>query len=128
GYPDMTPGSANASANLTSLVGSTNLTRRHCRARTEGSLHQDTIDPGAEFEPHCGQETDPRKTERLVQPDRRPLVAAADHGNHLAIAEFATALEEGREQGSADAATDFSNVDVNRIFEGEPIGRPCAIS
>ena len=87
-----------------------------------------TIDPAAEFEPDRGQETGLRKTERLVQTDRRPLVAAADHGNHLPIAEFATALEEGREQGSADAATDFSNVDVNRILEGEPIGRPCTIS
>ena len=63
-----------------------------------------------------------------MEPDRGPLVAAADHGNHLAIAELAAAIEEGREQGSADAATDFSNVDVNRIFEGDPIGRPYTIS
>ena len=63
-----------------------------------------------------------------MQPDRRPLAAAADHGNHLAIAELAAAVEEGREQGPADAATDFRGVDVNRIFEGEPIGRPCTVS
>ena len=33
-----------------------------------------------------------------MQPDRGPLVAAADHGNHLAIAELAAAIEEGRER------------------------------
>src|SRR5260370_33810038 len=124
----MMPGSANASAKLTSLVGPTNLRRRRCRAQTERSLHQDTVDPAAEFEPDRRQETGSRKTERLVQPDRRPLVAAADHGNHLAIAELAAAVEEGREQGPANARTDFRGVDVNRIFEREPIGRPCTAS
>src|ERR1700730_701607 len=124
----MMPGSANASAKLTSLVGSTNLGRRRRCARTKRSLHQDAVDPAAEFEPDRPQETGSRKPERLVQPDRRPLAAAADHGNHLAIAELAAAVEEGREQGPADAATDFRGVDVNRIFEGEPIGRPCTVS
>src|SRR5689334_17268463 len=103
----MMPGSANDSAKLTSFVGSTNLRRRHCRARTERSLHQDAVDPIVEFEPDRGQKTGSRKTERLVQPDRRPLIAAADHGNHLAITEFAATFDEGREQRSADAATDF---------------------
>src|SRR5437762_1339699 len=124
----MMPGSANASAKLTSLVGSASLTRRRCRARTERSLHQDAIDPIAEFEADRAQKTGSPKTEPLVQPDRRPLVAPADHGGHLAIAQFAAALEEGREQGSADALTDFGSVDVNRIFEGEPIGRSCTVS
>src|SRR5580704_963347 len=123
----MMPGST-ASAMLTSVVGPTSFTRRRCCAGTECSPHQDAVDPAAEFEPDRGQEAGSRKTERLVQPDRRPLVAAADHGNHLAIAEFAAAFDEGGEQGSANAATDFRGVDVNRIFEGESIGRPCTVS
>src|SRR5438445_11167279 len=106
----MTPGSANASAKLTSLVAPTNLTRRRCCPGTERSLHQDTVDPAAEFEPDRRQETGPGKTERLMQPQRRPLVAAADHGNHLAIAELAAAVEQGRKQGAANAATDFRGV------------------
>src|ERR1700722_15454437 len=117
----MMPGST-ASAMLTPLIGSTNLTRRRRCAGTERSLHEDAVDPTSEFEPDRGQEAGSRKTERLVQPDRRPLVAAADHGNYLAIAEFAAAFDEGGEQDSANAATDFRGVDVNRIFEREPIG------
>src|SRR5580700_2805879 len=117
------PGSASASGKL-SPVGSINLTWRRCCARTECSLHQDAVDPAAEFEPDRGQKTGSAKTERLVQPDRRPLIAAADHGNHLAIAEFAAAFDQGRQQGSANAATDFRGVDVYRIFKGQPIGRP----
>src|ERR1700730_11663600 len=106
------PGSVNASAKLTSFDGSTNLMRRRCRARTERSLHHNAVYPAAEFEPDRRQKTGSDKTESLVQPDRRPLVAAADHGNHLAIAEFAAAFDEGGEQGSANAATTLRGVEV----------------
>src|SRR5712691_9905904 len=64
------------------------------------------------------------EAERLVQPDRRDRLAAADHRNHLAVAELGRAGEQRLQQRPADAAPDFARIHIDRIFEREAITRP----
>src|SRR5882762_10594767 len=97
--------------------------RQRRRAIAEGTLHQDDVDPAAEFAADGGQNADLRKAKCRVQADRRPSVAAADDRNHLAVAEFGAAVEEGSEQRPTDPASDFRGIDVDRVLQGEPIGR-----
>src|SRR5437879_5309043 len=81
------------------------------------ALHQHDIDPAAEFETHRREDADMRKTERLMQPDRRNRLLPADDGDHLAIAEVGRTNEERFQQRPADAASGFGRIDIDRIFE-----------
>src|ERR1700758_547522 len=97
--------------------------RHHSRPQAEGTLHQHDIDPAAEFEADGRQYAHPSKAQCSVQADRRPGLAAADDRDHLSIAEYRAAVEEAAQPDTADAASDFRRIDIDRVFEREPIGR-----
>src|ERR1700723_2824943 len=61
------------------------------------------------------------EAERGVEPDRRQCLAAADHGDHLAIAQFGRALDHPGEQRTADAAPDLAGIDIDRILKRKAI-------
>src|SRR5215469_16227396 len=117
----MTAGSAKLSAMRTSSSWQANHSRRARGAFTERPLHQNGVDPTAELETDCGQNSAARETKRLVQADRGPLIAAPDDSDHLAISEFVTALDEPRKERPPDPAPEFRRIDINRILEGEPV-------
>src|SRR5215472_849335 len=109
----MIAGSAKLSAMRTSSSWQANLARQVCCAFTELPLHQNRVDPAAELETDCGQNSASRETERLVQADRRPLIAAPDDSDHLAISEFVTALDERRKERPPDPAPKYRSIDIN---------------
>src|SRR4029077_18341541 len=61
------------------------------------------------------------KTESGVQPDRRQRLAAADHGDHLAITELFTARQHRAQKRPADTAADRVGIDIDRILKREAI-------
>src|SRR6516165_2646158 len=119
----MREGSVTASAILVSSTDRTGVYGKDRYPGTEGALHQDDIDPATKFETDCRENADPGKAQRCMQANRWPCIAAADDRNHLPVAEFGAAVEHGREEGPAYAAPDFRLIDVDRILQGEPIGR-----
>src|SRR5215469_8218358 len=98
-----------------------NHSRQARRTFTQLPLHQNGVDPASEFETDRGQNSASRETKRLVQADRGPLITAPDDGDHLAISEFDTALDEPRKERPPDPAPEFRRIDINRILEGEPV-------
>src|SRR5579875_2923791 len=103
------------------------LSRRGRRPGSERALHQHDVDPIAELEADRRQQADADEAERLVQPDRRPLLAPADHRHHLPIAEPAAAPDQIGQQGPTDAAADLVRRDIDRILERETVGRARAV-
>src|SRR5215469_6655018 len=125
----MIAGSAKLSAMRTSSSScQANLARQARRAFTELPLHQNGVDPAAKLETDRGQNSTSRETERLVQADRGPLIAAPDDRDHLAISEFVTALDERRKERPPDPAPEFRGVDINRILKAEPVRRTHAVA
>src|SRR5207248_729105 len=96
--------------------------RQAIRARSELPLHQDDIDPPAEFETDRRQDPDRGETEPLMQADRAERLAAADHRDHLPVAELAAPRDHLFQQRSAEAAADFVGLDIDRILHRETIG------
>src|SRR5271166_2358228 len=107
-------GAADASAMLFSSNKWIRLFGWRRRATTEGTLHQYDIDPAAELEADRGQGAGSRETESRMQANRRPCLATADDRDHLPVAEFGAAVEQGCEEGSAEAAPDLRVIDVDR--------------
>src|SRR5271155_1575338 len=124
----MAAGSVKASDMLISSACRCGTLRRGGCARPEGALHQDDVDPSAEFEPDRAQDTDLGETERLVQPNRRPVIAAPDDRDHLPVALLGTALEEAGEEPRSYPAPALRRIDIDRVFEGEAIARPRVIA
>src|SRR5215472_9619828 len=96
-------------------------------AAAKGALHQCDVDPAAEFGADRRQQANPGKPERAMEPDRRPLIAAADDGHHLPVAKLGADLDEGAKQRSPITAAKLGLVDINRIFDREAVGRTCPI-
>src|SRR5947208_5273924 len=96
--------------------------RRSVRARPELPLHQDDIDPAAEFETDRRQYPDRGETEPLMQADRTERLAAADHRDHLPVAELAAPRDHLFQEGPAEAAADLAGLDIDRILDRETIG------
>src|SRR5215469_11211414 len=117
----MIAGSAKLSAMRTSSSWQASHSRQVRCAFAERPLHQNGVDPAAEFETDRGQNPAARETKRLVQANRGPLIAAPDDSDHLPISEFVTALDEPRKERPPDPAPEFRRIDINRILEGEPV-------
>src|SRR5207248_5263968 len=119
------PGSAKLSAMLASSGGwagtARNLVRQGIRARPELPLHHNDIEPAAEFETDRRQNADRSETQPLMQADRAERLAAADHRDHLAVAELAAPRDHLFQQRSAEAAADFIGFDIDRILHRETI-------
>src|SRR4051812_676433 len=77
---------------------------------SERTLHQDDVDPAAEFEPDRLEYAHMGEPERFVKPDRRYGLTAADHGDHLAIAQRLAAPKHLLQQRATDAASHFARV------------------
>src|SRR5271166_1583764 len=95
--------------------------------RPECSLHQYDVDPAPEFEPDRAQYPGVCEAERAVQPDRRPLLAAADDRHHLPVPQRRAVVDQAPEQGAADAAAEFAPIDIDRVLERKTIGRAGAV-
>src|SRR5215469_11063619 len=93
-----------------------------CRgAAAKGALHQHDIDTAAELGADRRQQADPGKSERAMEPDRRPLIAAADDRHHLPVAELGTDLDEGAKERSPVAAARFRLIYIDRVFDREAV-------
>src|SRR5215212_722795 len=88
---------------------------------SERTLHQDDVNPAAEFEPDRLESAHMGEPERFVKPDRCYCLTAADHGDHLAVAQHLAAREHLLQQPATDAAPHFGGVDIDRILERETI-------
>src|SRR6478736_6193390 len=93
---------------------------------SERTLHQDDVDPAAEFEPDRLESAHMGEPERFMKPDRGYRLPAADHGDHLAVSQRLAAREHLLQQRATDAAPHLSRVDIDRILEREtiPASRP----
>ena len=90
-------------------------------------LHQHAVEPAVELEADRGEGADVAETRRLVQPDRGRLCRIADHRDHLPVAALLGFNEQPVEQRASDAAAMRLRCDVDRILDGEAVGRPRAI-
>src|ERR1700756_1656801 len=106
----MAAGSVKTSVILISSARRGGTLRRGACARPEGALHQDDVDPSAEFEPDRPQDTDLGEAERLVQPNQRPVNAAPDDRHHLPVALLGTALKETGEERRSYPASDLRRI------------------
>jgi hypothetical protein len=88
------------------------------------TLHQHAVEPAAELEADVLQGARHLEAAGGMEPDRRDLRAVADHRHHLALADLRAFLDQRRQQRLADTLPDRILVDIDRILDGEFIGRP----
>ena len=60
------------------------------------ALHQDGVEPTAEFETDCLQYSHVAETEILVKANRWDVIAVAYYRNYLPAAAFLTCINQGR--------------------------------
>ena len=92
------------------------------RSRRVGQtfLHQNQIEPAAEFAADLRHSRDLVKAQRRVQPDRCG-VGAFDAGHHHVLAQEARPGDQGRQQGTADALAMDRRIDIDGVLHGVPV-------
>lgn len=86
-----------------------------------GFLQVGDIQPAAELEAHAAQAACVGETQGAMKGEAGKLVGG-NHGDHLAMAQPAGALEEVHQQRPANAAAVMVGMHVQRIFHREAIG------
>src|SRR3981081_4088066 len=95
--------------------------------RLERLLHQYAVEPAAELEADRLEGADHAEAGGLMQRDRRRLRRIADHRDHLPEGARLRLDQQPVEQRAPEAAPLYLRVDIDRILDGETIGRPRAI-
>src|SRR5690606_9018008 len=86
-------------------------------------LHENGVEPAAEFVARPDEIARMAEARRLVQAHRSMVIRAiADHGEHLAKAQARAFGNEGIEQLPADAPPLRGGIDIDRVLHDEPIG------
>jgi hypothetical protein len=102
------------------------LARNRRPARAERALHQYGVDPAIEFATDRCQAADALEAECRVQPDRRGIVRAADHGHHLPVAERRACGDQRGEERAPRTLAHADGIDVDRVFDRVAIPGPRA--
>src|SRR4051812_3707842 len=97
--------------------------RRQRVARPQRALHQHAVEPAAELEADILNGADHPKAAGGMEAYGGGLRRIADHRHHLAFAERRALLDQHRQQRPADALPDRILVDIDRVLDGELVGR-----
>src|SRR5262249_9196489 len=87
-------------------------------AGPEVALHEDAVDPAAEFEADRREQPDLPEAEFGMKADRGEIAAIADDGDHLAVPVGGAARDELRQQRPAHTLPLRLRRDIDRIFDG----------
>ena len=89
-------------------------------------MHDDDIEPFAEFPANFALGTDDFEAERTVEADGG-VVAAHDSGHHSVKAPGRGNVENLGDKGSGDTLASEVGMDIDRIFNSGGIGRAASV-
>jgi hypothetical protein len=91
-------------------------------AAAQGTLHEDGIEPAAEFPADRLEDAGVLETGIQMQADRCDVSAVSDNGDHLTPGPLFASLEKFTEKAASYAFAGMVRMKVDGVFEGVPVG------
>lgn len=91
-------------------------------AAAQGTLHEDGIEPAAEFPADRLEDAGVLETGSQMQADRCDVSAVSDNGDHLTPGPLFASLEKFTEKATSNTFTGMVRMKVDGVFEGVPVG------